>query len=355
MNTEEKTNSAKSPERLAGHDLVNYLLANPDAQGNFKWHTLRSCMWHNLLTVRPEFESVADFEKINHRDAFKIIDCQPNLANRFDWEKFTNDEKLMLMTGYPFLVTPGRTADFNGYLWSELLKKRPELSPMCPFKKLYAKDWINLLSRQKCFADQCAWEKFSAYYDWAKLLAEKNEYLRFLKLEYMNCRDNYHGILANCYFGKTHACSGMFRQGVEDAATFLIYKRMDRTNGKHYLKRQYHDGNWEFAAKLSELSPEDALDVYGGKHMPFFITLMAPDDVFENLYPLFNKQLRDSGGNSLLLPALIRGLADGPDYRYHKLLADGFDPNEKNLAGFSCNDTLEYFRNKPLKGKRYGR
>ena len=345
----------KSPERLSGHDLVKYLLDNPGAQGNFKWHTLRSCMWHDLLTVRPEFETAADFEKITPRDAFKILNAQPALADRFDWSKLTRDENLQLMIRYPELATPARTAAFNGYFWSELLKRRPELSDLCPFKKLYASDWINLLRRQKSFSDQCPWEKLSAYYDWANLLSEKNEYLSFLKLEYMNCRDNYHGILANCYFGKTQSYAGMFRQDVEDAATFLIYKRLDRTNAKRYLKKQYSNANWEFVAKVCELSPADALDVYGGKHMPFFITLMAPDDVFEKLYPVFDKKMRDSGGNSLLLPALIRGLVESPDCRYHKLLADGFDPDEKNIAGFSCNDTLEYFRNKPLKGKRYGR
>ena len=357
MNIKEKTNSTttKSPEKLSGHDLVNYLLANPDAQGNFKWHTLRSCMWHDLLTVRPEFEKVADFQKIFHRDAFKILSLHPALANRVDWKKFTFDETLLLMTRYPFLATAERTASFNGFQWSELLKKHPDLSGICPLNKLFPKDWINLLKRQKSFADQCPWERFSAYYDWANLLSAKSEYLRFLKLEYMNCRDNCHGILANCYFGSTQSYKGMFRQGVEDAATFLICKRMDRTNGKHYLKKQYYDGNWEFAAKLSALSPEDALDVYGGKYMPFFITLIAPDDVFEKLYPVFDRQMRDSGGNSLLFPALIHGLCSDSAARYHKLLADGFDPDEKNIAGFSCNDALEYFKNKPLKGKRYGR
>ena len=27
----------QNPERFSGHKLVDYLIANPDAQGNFKW------------------------------------------------------------------------------------------------------------------------------------------------------------------------------------------------------------------------------------------------------------------------------------------------------------------------------
>ena len=59
---------------------------------------------------------------------------------------------------------------------------------------------------------------------------------------------------------------------------------------------------------------------------------------------------------TVLFPALIRDLAGNCVLKHYlHMLKFGLDPDEKNLAGFSCNDTLEYFRNKPLKGKRYGR
>ena len=64
------------PERLSGHKLVDYLIAHPQAQGNFKWHTLRSCMWVRLLSACPGFAPYADHEKISRRDLMKILTAQ---------------------------------------------------------------------------------------------------------------------------------------------------------------------------------------------------------------------------------------------------------------------------------------
>ena len=76
--------------------------------------------------------------------------------------------------------------------------------------------------------------------------------------------------------------------------------------------------------------------------MPFYMTLMAPDSVFGKLFPVFDLTSRDTGGNSFLLPALIYSLCKEDMSRYEFLLARGLDPDEKNLAGFSCNDLLAH-------------
>ena len=60
-------NPILKPERFSGHKLVDYLIANPQAQGNFKWHTLRSCMWTRLLVQCPQFASRCDFGRITRQ------------------------------------------------------------------------------------------------------------------------------------------------------------------------------------------------------------------------------------------------------------------------------------------------
>jgi hypothetical protein len=91
--------------------------------------------------------------------------------------------------------------------------------------------------------------------------------------------------------------------------------------------------------------------------MPFYLALYAPDSLFEKLLPVFDLEMRDPGGNSLLLPALVSGLCGNSLARYEQLLAMGLNPDEKNQAGFSCNDVINYFENKNTnqntKGKKH--
>ena len=117
---------------------------------------------------------------------------------------------------------------------------------------------------------------------------------------------------------------------------------MDRENGKRFLKQQFEKNNWGFVEELYELSPGDATDIYGKKYIPFYMTLMAPDGLFENLFPTFDLTSRDPGGNSFLLPGLVYSMCKDDMSRYEFLLSHGLDPNEKNLAGFSCNDLLAH-------------
>ena len=329
------------PEKLSKHDLVKFLIANPEARGNFRYHTLLSCMWRDLLIAQPGFQDVADFQKIHHRDAFKILLEQPRLAGHFNWpELWQNwqDECLQILKLHPQLANPERTSFLRSFIWSELLKKHPELAHLCTFQKFYPYEWINLVTGQECFADRCPWQKFRTH-DWINLVGRKKSFLKFLKLEYLDSEESLQKILRKCYFGDSFSYKGVFEeQKIEDAASFLIFKRMDRENGKRYLKKNLKAYNWEFVEQLCELSPEDAMDVEGKKYMPFYMTLMAPDSVFEKLFPYFDLSSRDPGGNSLLLPALVYGLCNNAMERYSFLRQQGLDPDEKNIAEFSADD-----------------
>ena len=312
------------PEKLSGHDLVNYLIAHPEERGNFRYHTFLSCMWRNLLIAQPGFTDVADFEKIHHHDIYKILLEQPQLAPYFDFSKLRDGENRCLFLKRPEIATPETTAYLYVSTWCNILKRHPQLGEFCPWKKFSADNWCDVLNPNgKC--------------------------LKYLTLEYLSSASSFRKILKSCYFGEKHACKGIFEQGVSDAATFLIFKQMDRTNSKHFLKKQLTDGNWDFADALCDISPEDALDVSSKKHIRFFMTLEAPDSVFEKLFPLFDLKERDSGGNSHLLAALVRGLVSNDLSRYNFLLAQGLDPNEKNMAGFSCNELAAHLEN--LKAK----
>ena len=341
MCKEENKSQTVNPERLSGHDLVNYLIANPESRGNFKWHTLRSCMWRNLLIAQPGFEDVADFDKIYHHDIYKILLEQPQLAPHFDFSKLWDGENRCLFLKRPEIANPETTAYLYTSTWSNILRVHPHLAPICPFDKFYPCDWINLISKHISFADRCSWESFSQY-DWEKMVGEQSDCLRYLKLKFLFSAEQLEEILYCCYLGEVSSFKGAFEHGVADAASYLIFKRIDRKNGKCFLKNQLKDGNWDFVYELCAISPEETLDVYTKKYIHFFMTLAAPDNVFEKLFPLFDLQARDSGGNSHLLAALVRGLTTSDMSRYAFLLEQGLDPEEKNIAGFSCNDFVKH-------------
>ena len=344
-----------NPERLSKHNLVNYLIDNPDVRGNFKYSSLLSCMWRNLLIARPEFEDVADFLKINGKDMLKIIDAHPRLADRFEWRKMLSGDQLQLMIKHPELATAERTATFRGHLWSELLRKHPQLAHLCPFNKLNLYDWANLVSGQESFAEKCPWHKFNSF-DWAYLVGKKKSALKYFKLEHVESGAGLQRILNCCYFGDSPSYQGAFsKENMEDPATFLIYKRMDKENGRRFLKFQLRKSNWDFVEELCDISGEDAIDVQGKKYMPFYMTLFAPDSLFAKLFPLFDLNCKDPGGNSLLFPALVRGLAGGDMERYNFLLKQGLSSDEKNIAGFSCDEVIKLIENINRKGKKYVR
>ena len=84
--------------------------------------------------------------------------------------------------------------------------------------------------------------------------------------------------------------------------------------------------------------------------MPFYLALTAPDSLFYKFFQAVNPKVRDTAGNTVLFPALIRDLVCGGTRKHYQyMLKKGLDPNEKNLAGFSCNDFIKYINN--MKGE----
>jgi hypothetical protein len=324
MSEETKKQQSCNPEKLSGHNLVNYLIANPEVRGNFRYHTFLSCMWRNLLIAQPGFTDVADFEKIHHHDIYKILLEQPQLAPYFDFSKLWDAENRCLFLKRPEIATPETTAYLYISTWCNILKRHPQLGEFCP------------------------WKKFSTT-DWCDVLRPNGKCLKYLKLANVASAVSLRTILKHCYLSLEYPVKGFFEQGVSDAASFLIFKQMDRTNSKHFLKKQLAEGNWDFVDDLCSISPEDALDVSSKRYIRFFMTLSAPDHVFEKLFPLFDLKERDSGGNSHLLAALVRGLVSYDLSRYNFLLEQGLDPDEKNMAGFSCNELAAHLEN--LKAK----
>lgn len=349
---------SKPPERLSGHDLVNYLIDHPQARGNFKWHTLRSCMWRDLLIAQPSFEDVANFKKIILRDGMKIMQVHPQLYHHFEWKKIHTGDWRAFLEKNPEFISAETTAHFRGWDWSEFLKKKPEFAPLCPWEELEIFSWINLIKSKEIFADRCPWDKFRIYH-WVRLLGKKRSCLKYFNLKVVPGPEEFVKLLSRCYFGDVFAAKGIFDQDVPDVSTYLILKQMDRENGKRFLKKQYQTANWRFIEALADISPEDSFDVHGKTFMPFYLVLNAPDSLFEKLLPVFDPEMRDPGGNSLLLPALVGGLCGNSLARYEQLLAMGLNPDEKNLAGFSCNDVINYFKNQNTnqhtKGKKHVR
>jgi hypothetical protein len=121
---------------------------------------------------------------------------------------------------------------------------------------------------------------------------------------------------------------------------------MDKANAKLFLKEQFCNKKWDFLEELCDISPDELTNLPGKKKMPFFIALESPDNIFFKFFQSADLTLRDKAGNSLLFPALVHDLLNGSLNRFGFLCNKGLDPDEKNLAGFSCNDTIKHFANK---------
>ena len=233
--------------------------------------------------------------------------------------------------------------------WSEVLIRQKQLADRCPFEKFSGWAWTNLLAEASVFADKCNWELLNAS-DWQYLLLKKKTFLANCKLEYIKYAKDWQRILEKCYFGDVLPYGGLFVEEISDAATYLINKSMDKDNAKRFLKNQYENKNWAFIEELCDISPDEAIAVDGKKYMPFYLALTAPDSLFYKFFQSVDPKVRDTAGNTLLFPALIRDLVGGSTRKHYQyILEHGLDPEEKNLAGFSCNDFIKYFNN--MKGK----
>lgn len=366
-----------NPERISGHKLVDYLITNPTATGNFKWHTLRSCMWTRLLITCPQFVEHTNFGILTASDIKRILAVQWQLITRFPEKILMPYDWITCLQTHPEIIDQCNYENFPGYVWSNILKVQPSLASHCNWEKLDHRDWSYLLRKQKqfaehcrcwndftgedwsilllsCsdFADRCNWEKFS-YWDWQRLLIKKKDFLKNLKLEFLNDVPSYSRLFRTSCFENGGLPHGSFEEPPEDPATFLICKRMDKKNGSLFLKKCYEKEDWQYIEALFDISPDEAVDIPGKKYLPFYIALIAPDHFFDKFFKTFDPVQQDWCGNSLLMPALLHDLCndDKERKRYNFLLQKGLDPDKKNLAGFSCNEMIKYFKNKTKKGK----
>jgi hypothetical protein len=280
--------------------------------------------------------------------------------------------------------------NLNGDQWASLLANIPELAYRCPWKKLTGSAWAKLLASQPQFAEYCTWSKLNGLYlvdllsmqpqfaekcllkratatcqtailaklphlahflDWGKIYVADifHDYkvdLAQFKLEYIPSPAEWQSLMYSFYFSGKGWCKGLFADGVDDAATYMIYKSMDKENAKLFLKEQFCNKKWDFLEELCDISPDELINLPGKKKMPFYIALNCPDRIFYKFFQSPNLAIRDKAGNSPLFPALVNDLLNGKLNRFEFLCQKGFDPNEKNLAGFSSNDMIKHYSKK---------
>ena len=354
----------RSPERFSGHNLTDYLIANPDARGNFKWHTLRSCMWTRLLVKCPQFASWCDFSKITRKDAKIIVQAQCHLVSRFPKERFSPWDWAELIAVHPELADQCDLNRLNGHCWRLILKNQPSLASRCSLKKFTVYDWRELLPIHPEFMDLCPWDEFSGFC-WSQLLQARSEFADrcpWEKLNFSNWRfllrkkprfmsnftlemypgpDRFAELLEMCCTGENALPHGMFENFTGDPAAFLVFRTMDKVNAGKYLRRCYDAPDWDFLEKLCDISREELLNVPVRKQVPFLITLKAPESLFRKFIPSVDPAARDRTGNTLLHYAVTHDFCKGAsDMRYPLLLDMGCDPDAKNDAGFSSNDLI---------------
>lgn len=371
----ESSARTKKPKRPSGHDLVDYLIDHPDAQGNFKWHTLRSCMWRRLLSACPQYVTFANCRKIILPDVKKILLVQWQLASHFDVGRLTPYDWTELLSAHPELADYCDLDTLFGYAWVQILQAQPSLASKCRWEELSIYNWCELLRKHEEFADRCPWEKFTGG-DWSVLLLTKSTFagrcpwnlltprnwrsliwgkpvfLKYYTLNIFSSMEEYFALLEASCLGDAARPHGMFENFSGDTASYLLCKVMDRENGAKYLKERYLKRDWAFLEELCDISPEELLDVPGKKQIPFLIALEAPDSLFRKYFRNVDPGLRDRVGNTLLHYALAHDLHSGETARYPFMLEQGCDPEAKNEAGFSCQDLLNHIETmKKTKGK----
>ena len=364
------------PERFSGHKLVDYLIANPEAQGTFKWHTLRSCMWVRLLSACPQFAPYADHEKISRRDLVKILISQWQLVTQVRTDKLFPCDWVELLIVHPELADHCDFEKMNGYNWIQLLAKHPGLAARCRWEKIQMTNaWSSLLAVRPEFADRCPWEslsggnwsrllgkrpEFAAHcdlrllkeWDWVHLIEEQPQFLSRFTLDHFISPKHYSTLLESSYASKSSSAGGTFKNFNGDPATFLIFRAMDRVNGRKFIKQCCLKGNWDFLEQLCDLAPDELKLIARKNQTPFLITLKAPESLFRQYFRSVDPELRDEAGNTLLHCALIHDRCTGGDNRYQFMLENGCRPDVRNTAGFSCNELIEWLKKHPVNNKK---
>jgi len=310
-------------------DLIARLREKPDdAEFYDLAHSLNGTEWVSLLIEFPRLGYRCPWGKLSPANWARLVTYHPEIAEMCPWEKMV------------------------GLYMTPLLKHRPELARWCHWEKLTGPCSVSVMQKLPQFAEKFDWRRLTDAARVNNLLQwDKESILSFFKLKYLSSVAFFSCFwkrrLTDEYFCRMSPFTrrqGLFAGEVNDAATYLIYKSMDPKNAGFFLRYQFENRDWPFLEELCGISPAELIEAPARNKIPFHIALNCPDSLF---YPFFEAQaasprLRDFYGNSVLFPALVHDLRAGTQGRFHFLLKRGYDPDEKNLIGFSCNDVLSF-------------
>ena len=297
-------------------DLLRIFKENLDNADFFDLvHNLNGNQWASLLANIPELAYRCPWEKLTGSAWAKLLACQPQFAEHCSWNKLNGLYLVDLLSAQPQFAEKCRLKRATSTCQTAILAKLPHLARFLDFEKIYAAD---------------------IFHDYKVDIAQ-------FKLEHIPTPTEWQHLLHAFYSPEKGRYKGLFADGVEDAATYMIYKSMDKANAKLFLKEQFFNEKWIFLEELCDISPDELTNLPGKKKMPFFIALESPDNIFFKFFQSADLTLRDKAGNSLLFPALVHDLLNGSLNRFEFLCNKGLNPDEKNLAGFSCNDMLQHY------------
>ena len=301
------------------NDLIDIFKENPDNADFFDLaHNLSGKDWGTLLAHIPELAYRCPWNKITGSAWAKLLACQPQFAEYCTWSKL------------------------NGLYLVDLLSVQPQFAEKCLLKRATSTCQTTILAKLPHLAHFLDWGKIYV----ADIFQDYKVDLAQFKLEYVPSPAKWQSLMYYFYFPGKGRCKGLFADDVEDAATYMIYKSMDKENAKLFLKEQFCNKKWDFLEELCDISPDELTNLPGKKKMPFFIALNCPDNIFYKFFQSADFTLHDKTGNSVLFPALVHDLLNGSLEHFEFLVQKGLDPDEKNHAGFSCNDMIKHYSKK---------
>ena len=350
--------------------------------------------WEELLFYQPELEKYCPWEQITLPNQWRwkqILDKNPHWAEKVNFrmddellqyflsehpeyidhvasEKLSAKTKKELFLRHGYFEENCHLGTFSGIDWSRLLSNRPQYASKCQWQKLDGKDWEILLLKQVQFHIYCAWNKLNAPH-WLTLLEKHPELLlkydgtRFFasqnhevwnKATIWNEEENGLDHLYKLWFDFTEKYIPLPQKifygiGECDAATYLIYRNLDKEQARRFFRRELKNDNWQFVEEIYDLAPEVLERLIGKRELPFLLTLAGSDSLLKKYLNAHEASLcRDINGNTLLHAALLRAVyadiaslfkTDNPyRSRYDFLLKSGCRSDVKNEAGFSCDD-----------------
>ena len=353
--------------------------------------------WKQILDKSPHWAEKINFRMDDELLRYFLLE-HPEYIDRVAPEKLSLKSKKELFLRHGYFEKTCRLGAFSGSDWSRLLLKYPEYAVKCPWDKLKGDDWEKLLLEQPQFYCYCDWNKLAddqiirllnncyklalhipnhkiCHGHWTSLLKNHPELLlkrdgtRFSpcqnhevwnKTNIWNEQENGIDALYNLWFDFTERHIPLPQRifydiGECDAATFLIYRNLDKEQARRFFRRELKNGNWQFVEEVYEFAPDVVERIIGKIKLPFVLTLAGTDSLLQKYLAEYSaSSFLDENGNTLLHAALLRAVYANmeslfkPDdlhrKRYDFLLEKGCRSDIKNEAGVSCDDLLEVLK-----------